>query len=304
MKYSIGSVLILALLAGCTGNLKAPVIERTQSSTKPVAKSATQARKPVIAPKAVSEKPADWRPDSYIVKKGDTLYAIGLEYGFDYKDIANWNGITPPAYTIRVGQALKLKAPASAGSSPVVSPAVAAPAATEGSVVSAIKTEAPPQAKPLDEPTPAAASPETKADAAKPVEKPAEKPLDDSAVEWGWPAVGKILAKFSDSNKGLDIAGSIGQPVLAAASGKVVYSGNGLRGYGKMVIIKHNTTYLSAYAHNSQIVVKEGQDVVKGQKIAEMGNSDADSIMLHFEIRKLGQPIDPEKFLPANATMN
>ncbi|HEY8085026.1 MAG TPA: peptidoglycan DD-metalloendopeptidase family protein [Methylophilaceae bacterium] len=293
-------------MAGCAGTLKAPVVERAQSSAKPVAKSTAQATKPVIAPKAAAEKPADWRPDSYTVKKGDTLYAIGLEYGFDYKEIASWNGITAPAYTIRVGQVLKLKAPASAGNSPAASPVVAAPAATsattEGPVVSAVKTEAPPQAKPLDEPV--AAPAKTKADTAKPVEKPADKPLDDAAVEWGWPAVGKIQTKFSDSNKGLDIAGSIGQPVLAAASGKVVYSGNGLRGYGKMVIIKHNTTYLSAYAHNSQIVVKEGQDVVKGQKIAEMGNSDADSVMLHFEIRKLGQPIDPEKFLPANATMN
>jgi len=304
VKYLTQSTLIVALLllTGCAGTLKAPVIERTQSSAKP----AVQTSKSTIAKKAASEKSADWRPDTYIVKKGDTLYAIGLEYGFDYKDIARWNEITAPSYTIKVGQALKLKAPAGTESSPVATAAVSvpkptpapAPAATEGTVVSAIKTEAPPQPKPLDEPVSAAA--EAKSDAAK----PAEKTVDDNAVEWGWPAVGKILTKFSDTSKGLDISGSIGQPVLSAASGKVVYSGNGLRGYGKMVIIKHNTTYLSAYAHNSQIVVKEGQDVVKGQKIAEMGNSDTDSVMLHFEIRKLGQPIDPEKFLPTNATMN
>lgn len=300
MKYSTPSAFIvvaLLLLAGCAGTLKAPVIERTQSSAKPAA----QTSKSAIAKKAASEKSADWRPDSYIVKKGDTLYAIGLEYGFDYKDIARWNEITAPTYTIKVGQALKLKAPAGIESSPVVAAAAAAAPASatpEGTVVSAIKTEAAPQPKPLDEPVSAAA--EAKADVTKPV----EKTVDDNAVEWGWPAVGKILTRFSDTSKGLDISGSVGQPVLSAASGKVVYSGNGLRGYGKMVIIKHNATYLSAYAHNSQIVVKEGQDVVKGQKIAEMGNSDTDSVMLHFEIRKLGQPIDPEKFLPANATMN
>ncbi len=304
MKYSTHSALIVALLllAGCASTLKAPVIERTQTGAKP----AGQTSKSVIAKKTASEKSADWRPDSYIVKKGDTLYAIGLEYGFDYKDIARWNEITAPNYTIKVGQALKLKAPAGTENNPVAMAAVSAPkptpapapAATDATVVSAIKTEAPPQAKPLDEPVSAAT--EAKPD----VTKPAEKIADENAVEWGWPAVGKILTKFSDTSKGLDISGSIGQPVLSAASGKVVYSGNGLRGYGKMVIIKHNTTYLSAYAHNSQIVVKEGQDVVKGQKIAEMGNSDTDSVMLHFEIRKLGQPIDPEKFLPANATMN
>jgi lipoprotein NlpD len=278
-------------LAGCVSTQQAPVIERAPSSAKPATKPVVQNTKPVVAKKVVAEKSADWRPDSYTVKKGDTLYAIGLEYGFDYKDIARWNDIAAPAYTIKIGQVLKLKPPASAENAP------AAPAA-EGAVASAIKTEAAPQAKPLDEPV--STPTEIKADVAK----PAEKALDDSAVEWGWPAVGKIIAKFSDNNKGMDIAGSEGQPILAAASGKVVYSGNGLRGYGKMVIIKHNTTYLSAYAHNSQIVVKEGQDVVKGQKIAEMGNSDADSVMLHFEIRKLGQPIDPEKFLPGNATMN
>jgi lipoprotein NlpD len=301
VKYSVWPTLILTLLlAGCAGTLKAPVVERAPASANAAAKPATQASKPAVAIPTPAEKPADWRPNSYIVKKGDTLYAIGLEYGFDYKDIARWNDIAAPAYTIKVGQALKLKA-ASAEAAPVA-PATAAAAPAEGAVVSAIKTEAPLQAKPLDEPVVAPA--ESKADAALPAEKAAEKPLDDNAVEWGWPAVGKILTKFSDTSKGLDIGGSEGQPVLAAASGKVVYSGSGLRGYGKMIIIKHNTTYLSAYAHNSQIVVKEGQNVVKGQKIAEMGNSDADSVMLHFEIRKLGQPIDPEKFLPGNATMN
>jgi lipoprotein NlpD len=120
----------------------------------------------------------------------------------------------------------------------------------------------------------------------------------EDAVDWGWPAQGKILAPFSESAKGVDISGKPGQPVLATAAGKVVYSGTGLRGYGKLIIIKHNKTYLSAYAHNSEILVKEGDSVVKGQKIAEMGNSDSDQIKLHFEIRRLGKPVDPLRYLP------
>ncbi|MEO5700435.1 MAG: peptidoglycan DD-metalloendopeptidase family protein [Casimicrobiaceae bacterium] len=123
---------------------------------------------------------------------------------------------------------------------------------------------------------------------------------DDDKFDWMWPATGKLVTGFSDTAnlKGIDIAGKNGQPVVASAAGKVVYAGTGLRGYGKLIIIKHNKNYLSAYAHNKDIVVKEGQQVTRGQKIAEMGNSDADQVKLHFEIRRLGKPMDPLKFLP------
>jgi lipoprotein NlpD len=123
---------------------------------------------------------------------------------------------------------------------------------------------------------------------------------EDAKLNWMWPAEGKIVTGFSDTAnlKGIDIAGKSGQPVFASAAGRVVYAGTGLRGYGKLIIVKHNTTYLSAYAHNKDILVKEGQQVTRGQKIAEMGNSDSDQVMLHFEIRKLGKPIDPLRFLP------
>jgi lipoprotein NlpD len=121
----------------------------------------------------------------------------------------------------------------------------------------------------------------------------------EDAVNWGWPAQGKILSSFSESAKGVDIAGKAGQPVLATAAGKVVYSGTGLRGYGKLIIIKHNKTYLSAYAHNKEIFVKEGDAVNRGQKIAEMGDSDSDQVKLHFEIRRQGKPVDPLRYLPA-----
>jgi lipoprotein NlpD len=123
---------------------------------------------------------------------------------------------------------------------------------------------------------------------------------EDEALEWGMPTSGKVIAEFSENanRKGVDIVGSRGQSIVASAAGKVVYSGSGLRGYGKLIIIKHNKTFLSAYAHNDQILVKEGQNVSKGQKIAEMGSSDADQVGLHFEIRKFGKPVDPAKYLP------
>jgi len=124
--------------------------------------------------------------------------------------------------------------------------------------------------------------------------------VSDDQLEWAWPAKGKIVSGFSETAnlKGIDIAGTAGEPVRASAPGRVVYAGNGLRGYGKLIIIKHNNTYLSAYAHNSEILVKEGQQVTRGQKIAEMGNTDADQVKLHFEIRRHGKPMDPTKFLP------
>jgi lipoprotein NlpD len=332
------------LLAGCATDYQAPVIERGPTAPKKTVKPVPPAAQKTAPP----EK--DWRPDSYTVKRGDTLYSIGLEFGFDHKEIAQWNNIQPP-YTIYVGQPLKLK------DLKATATTQAAPADSDDAVATPLKLEPAPTAKPLDasgkpieaapiqsdviplltepkalkEPYSAKAlavapAPKTAATIAKPVapmeksaptEKPAvsetpkpeqsvEKPAtpaDDEALEWSWPAKGKILAGFNDggSSKGVDIAGDSGQPVHAAAPGKVVYSGTGLRGYGKLIIIKHNKTYLSAYAHNSQLLVKEGQVVTKGQKIAEMGNSDTDRVKLHFEIRKLGKPVDPAKYLPESS---
>jgi lipoprotein NlpD len=124
--------------------------------------------------------------------------------------------------------------------------------------------------------------------------------IDGDDLGWIWPTAGKVVTGFSESAnlKGIDIAGKSGQPVVASAAGKVVYAGSGLRGYGKLIIVKHNSTFLSAYAHNREITVKEGQQVAKGQKIAEMGDTDSDQVKLHFEIRRLGKPVDPAKFLP------
>jgi lipoprotein NlpD len=154
------------------------------------------------------------------------------------------------------------------------------------------------EAKPAPAPVPAPAPAAVPAPA--PDSRPAAADGDDEKLEWTWPASGKLITGFSDNAnlKGIDISGKTGQPVVASAAGKVVYAGTGIRGYGKLVIVKHTNTYLSAYAHNKEIVVKEGQQVARGQKIAEMGNTDAEQVMLHFEIRRQGKPVDPLKYLP------
>lgn len=269
--------------------------------------------------------------DQYVVRKGDTLHSIALDHGLDYRELAAWNNIENPN-RILVGQVLRTRPPgaAAAGDAVVVRP-VASHAAVEQRSLSVggdvLKREpkagkepyselalaralAPPKpVEPLSvakvESKPevraeakAESKPESKATAASD-EKPADTRSGSEDVSWSWPASGKVVGTFSEGgNKGIDIGGKAGDAVLAAGAGKVVYSGTGLRGYGKLVIVKHNNTYLTAYAHNQNILVKEGQTVVKGQKIAEMGNTDADQVKLHFEIRRQGKPIDPLKQLP------
>lgn len=172
-------------------------------------------------------------------------------------------------------------------------PPPAAVVAAAPPTIAAPATGAPPAAAPAPA-APASAPPSTlpaRPDAARVPE------IDDDKLGWIWPTQGKVIAPFSDS-KGIDIGGKAGQPVVASAAGRVVYAGNGLRGYGKLVIVKHNSTFLSAYAHNRELLVKEGQQVTKGQKISEMGDTDADQVKLHFEIRRLGKPVDPIKYLP------
>ncbi|MGQ0578548.1 MAG: peptidoglycan DD-metalloendopeptidase family protein [Betaproteobacteria bacterium] len=293
----------------------------------PAAPTVKKAETPVPAstdePITKPYREGDWRPEFHVVKKGDTLYSIALDYGQDYRELAAWNNLEDAAL-IRPEQRLRLFPPDSVGElaapQAVPLPAEIPPAP----VVVPIKAE--PKARKLRyseqalaqlkaaTPKPAAASAPTTAPSPTPAAvaaaKPAAKapasaaPKDgagaDARLFWEWPTEGKLIYGFGEgtNQKGVGIEGRSGQAVLASAPGKVVYSGSGLRGYGKLIIIKHNTSYLSVYAHNSQILVKEGQSVAKGQKIAEMVNSDSDRVALHFEIRRLGKPIDPLQYLP------
>jgi lipoprotein NlpD len=291
---SLLAFMLTLMLSGCASvKTSAPLIERA-----PVAKKVPTKGK-VVA------KEGDWRPQTYAVQKGDTLYGIALEHGFDYKEVAEWNGIEPP-FTIRVGQQLKL-APAGQQAAVVVTPFKTAPGAEirQADQDLLLKTQPKAVKQPWADQAEKPVLAKTENLQVRPVQAEENAPEgaqgdDDERIDWIWPTTGKVVAGFNEASsaKGMDIGGNTGQPVLAAAPGKVVYSGSGLRGYGKLVIIKHNKTYLSAYAHNRQILVKEGQSVTKGQKIAEMGDSDADQVKLHFEIRRLGKPVDPMKYLP------
>lgn len=305
-SYIFAFILLLLVISGCASNIQSPVIERASTAKK-------------VPPKiksAIKEKESDWRPAFYVVQKGDTLYGIALEHGLDYKDIIEWNNIGK-GNVIKIGQQLKLMQPT--GKTALVTPQKGGSEIKEPMQDGQIKTQPKAVKVPYSEPASMQPDPPITAPATSNIPVPAsvEKPsikavddkkeniaaqADDEDVDWAWPVQGKVLARFNDAVgvKGLDIAGKSGQTIFASAAGKVVYSGNGLRGYGKLIIIKHNKVYLSAYAHNSKILVKEGQNVLKGQKIAEMGDSDADQVKLHFEIRRLGKPVDPAKYLPGD----
>lgn len=237
----------------------------------------------------------DWRPEFYVVQKGDTLYSIAFNFGFDYHDLADLNGISDPTL-IHVGQKIRLF-PAAGSTVPQIS-ASSTVDIKDQPVVAKLpySTKAVTQIQKMQQ----AAQPRPKVKTSSPAAPILVSTAEDSPVAWGMPASGRIIAGFSenDHRKGIDIAGERGQSVSASAGGKVVYAGSGLRGYGKLIIIKHNSTYLSAYAHNDRLLVKEGQVVSRGQKIAEMGSTDANRVELHFEIRKLGKPVDPAKYLP------
>ncbi len=314
------ALLFCGLLAACESNPPAPVIDRL-----PQAKPATPAAKPGQLKPTASSAGKDWLPDTYTVKKGDNLLRIGLEFGYDYKEIAAANNIPPP-YNIKVGQVLNF-APLKTKPEPadeggvVVGTIKTGPGITETTnttatsstpsavipVLSEPKATREPYSveamnRPTGKPTDAKTADAKAADGKTTESKPAEaKPADDEAIDWAWPTQGKVIGNFNESsNKGIDIAGSTGQAINAAAAGKVIYTGSDLRGYGKLVIVKHNKTYLSVYAHNSKILVKEGQTVQAGQKIAEMGNTDSNTVKLHFEIRRQGKSVDPAKYLAQN----
>ena len=330
----IALALLATIVAGCASRTRAPVEDRAATPPRTAPGAAAPAPSATAASAAPSAGEADWRPATYTVKRGDTLYQVALDHGLDYRELAAWNDLEN-INLIRVGQVLRLTAPGDAATTSNTSAVVTTPLKPASVVAEsrAPTSTAPPAAavarnsdnfksspKAIKEPyseqavrdvakgPPApevvAVAPPAMATRAEPKpELPRVAPAqasDDDKVDWVWPAKGRIVGNFSETAnlKGIDIAGDAGTPVIASAGGMVVYAGTGLRGYGKLIIVKHNKTYLSAYAHNREILVKEGQEVTRGQKIAEMGNSDSAEVKLHFEIRRLGKPMDPVRFLP------
>lgn len=278
------SYVFAALLAGCgtSSPTRAPVEDRSVSA-------------PRVDPATLPGAENAGKPGFYTVRPGDTIMRIANEVGRPWRDIVRWNQLGDPNL-IEVGQVLRVVPPAAetstAASSPPPAPrppvatqttpgvAAAAPAAAASAAASAAAAPSP-----VPPATPSATTPPSAG-------------ADD--VAFIWPASGPLVAGFDEAkNKGLGIGGKAGDPVLAAADGRVVYAGAGLRGYGNLIILKHNNTFLTAYAHNQTLLVKEDQNVKKGQKIAEMGNTDADRVKLHFEIRRSGKPVDPARYLPA-----
>jgi lipoprotein NlpD len=296
---TIPSIAVLMIACSSTPMAPAPVVERsvgTASSSNVAAPrpipQPTSVQTPMAAPvNVVTPKPVIFNDGkSYAVKKGDTLYAIALENGLSYRDLAEWNGITNPSY-IQIDQVLRLTAPLSGAV--VAAPVTAQPVPVNppGAVANPVPVSTPVAAgpAPIAAPTPTLAT--------APVTAPPA-----SELVWQWPSKGKLGAGFVDGkSKGIDMTGNMGDAVVAAADGKVVYAGSALKGYGQMLIVKHSDVYLTAYAHNSKLLVKEDQAVKRGQKIAEMGNSESDNgqTKLHFELRRSGKPVDPLKFLPA-----
>lgn len=253
------AILVELLFTACSSQ-RAPIVDHSGSS----------ANFPSVANIPVE-------PGFYRVKRGDTLYRIALENGQSYRDIAQWNNLSNPDQ-IEVDQVLRVAPPSS----------------------SSIPTATPVKSNTVEIKSLPADNKKDKALAKESTDKTQTKDTSDASkdITLAWPAKGTIIGFDEIKNKGIDILGKVGDPVKAAGNGKIVYAGNGLRGYGNLIIIKHNSTYLTAYAHNRALLVKEGEQVYAGQKIAEMGNSDTDRVKLHFEVRRYGKPVDPARYLP------
>ncbi len=320
--------LCLFLLIGCeTTKAPAPVTERTVSPQKTVGVDSVAGEKQVDR--------------YYVVQKGDTFYSIALKHGIDQRELAEWNNITDPTsikpgQRINLSVPSKQAEPAlyalpRQSEMPLIdsgrdfshgTTSLSGTSTGQDLAIQKVKTYPKALKLPYSEQNMArlqySVNPAfnqnssdyssigggsgTRIENAETFIKPnTEKILNVSQEDWIWPTTGAILSSFSSNSKGLKISGQQGQSIVATAAGEVVYSGNGLRGYGNLIIIKHDDALLSAYAHNSKLLVKEGDAVDQGQKIAEMGNTDTDQPQLHFEIRRYGKPVDPLKYLPADS---
>jgi lipoprotein NlpD len=280
-------------LVGCASPNQAPIEDHSARVSRPVAAEPKTTPTP-IAPAA------ETRSGTYTVQPGDMLTKIGMDTGQSWRDLARWNNLADPNH-LEVGQVLRVVAPAgdlppgSTVTTTTTTTTAAAPAAT----FKPLPPKPDPKASGATAAAPVSGSAVPLTGAATPPQSAAAGREADDELNWAWPAAGPVVAPFDDAKtKGLAIGGKAGDPVYAAADGRVVYAGSGLRGYGNLVIVKHNANYLTAYAHNQALFVKEDQIVKRGQKIAEMGATDADRVQLHFEIRKQGKPIDPSRLLP------
>lgn len=295
------AILIPLLLAACASQSPAPVVDR---STPAASKAPSAAVAPVSG-----------GPGYYTVKKGDTLYRIALDHGAYYRDLAAWNSIGEP-FTIKEGQVLRVAPPGATPAGAVVTQPIASGAPVEARPLGGsqpmpaegvrnepkVNKEAysdgawERQQRGSEPPKVAESKPEARVEA-----KPEVKPAATEAVSvlnWAWPAAGKVTVPFGEGSKGIDIAGKEGDPISAAADGKVFFVGL-QKGYGNLLIIGHSNGYISVYAHNRKILVTEKQQISKGQKVAEMGKTDSETgVKLHFEIRQQGKPVDPAGFLP------
>lgn len=289
-----GAAVLGLLVSGCTSvSLNRAPVEDRGVAPKPVVVLTPEVPQPVVKPPPGIENAG--KPGYYTVKPKDTLIGIGLESGQSYKDIARWNNLENPN-KIEIGQVIRVTPPSpsegGAVSKPVSSGVVVAAPVVPGVVL-----------KPA---VPASAASAPVAAASAPASGPttsAASPSGEDDLGWMWPSAGPIIAGFDEGkSKGIDIGGSVGDPVVAAADGRVIWAAAGegtMRHYGNLIIVQHNKTFLTAYANNSTLLVKEDQRIKKGQKIAEMGSTGTDRVKLHFELRRLGVAVDPNKFLPA-----
>ena len=304
VKNSFGLAPVLCLcaltLAACGSRslTKAPVEDRSTGRV------ASRAGAPVAPAQSENSRPLRGlenagKPGYYTVQRGDTLARIALDQGQSWRDVARWNNLDNPNL-IEVGEVLRVQPPA--GEAVVVARPITSGLA-QATPLPPSGGPAPVQVAPPGPSSPGSANSASSASStSSPAPTAPNSPAPAAADEltFAWPARGSLLASFDEAkNKGLDIAGKAGDPVLAAADGRVVYAGSDLRGYGNLVILQHNKTYLTAYAHNQTLLVKEDQTVKQGQKIAEMGSTDADRVKLHFEVRRMGRPVDPARYLPA-----
>lgn len=299
-------VVVATIVAGCTIRaVREAPIEDKSAAPRGAPSTATVTEVPAVSPAALPAQ-REASNGTYVVQRGDTLYSIAVAFSQDFRDIARWNGLDDPT-KLSVGQALRVSPPqGEPGTGGVVVGVIATPPSSTAEARPLEAMPAPASAAPLPPSAPSAAvSPAMPANgggeatAGARANEPAAAAVNRSGLLWQWPARGRVVDAYNETrNKGIDIAGADGEPVLAAGDGEIVYSGNGLRQYGNLVIVKHNDDFISAYAYNRVIVVKRGDAVRRGQRIAELGKSSDGQPRLHFEIRYRGKPVDPIKYLP------